>query len=456
MAGLSDLLNISGSALNAYQNQISTISTNIANVDTPGYSRRTTEISSTPDYNGLGMGVRSGDVTRYYNSIGTSALLQEQSTASYHAETATYLSELESLVGGSIGSLDSSINGFMNALQVAISSPEDSAARTVLLQKAATMASEFNQADSYIQGVAIGDNPVLGSTSDLVDGVNSITERLQVLNEELSKAEAMNRTSPDMLDERDTLVRQLSGLTNFTITSDYAVSLGGQELVSADGLTRNAMVAVDMNTFTVNGADVSASITGGKLAALVSVQATATTMRSQLDALASELATQANTIFDSSYNLNGVTPASQGYTLFSGTVAQTIAVDTTLYDPSNPMAARPDLVALASTANAGDSSAAQAIFNVMGDAQASLGGDSISSRWTQIEATLGGAIQEARQMADTSGKVVEMLNSSMMEVSGVNLDEELINLTSAQRAYQAAARVMSTADSLLEVIINQL
>ncbi len=454
MAGINDLLTISGGALKAYQSQISTISTNIANVNTEGYSRRESTISSTPDYYGLGMGVTAGDVTRYYNSIGTAALLEEQSTASYHADQASYLSELETLVGGSVGSLDSSIQEFQNALQVVISSPEDLAARTVLLQKASTMASEFNQVDNYVQGVSIGDNAVLGTTSDIVDDINTITDRLQILNENITKAEAMDRSAPDMLDERDVLVRELSTLTNIDITSDYSISLGGQELVSADGKTRNAMVAVDMNTFTVNGSDVSSSVTGGKLAALVSVQATATSMRSQIDTLAGTLITQANAIFDTAYNLNGDTPASQGYTLFNGPNAQQMSVDTTLYDPANPLDAQPNLVAVAGTANPGDSSAAQQLFDLMKESQSALGDESISSRWRQIEATLGGAIQEAEQLAETSAKVVDMLDSSMQSVSGVNLDEELVNLTSTQRAYQSAARVMTTANSMLDILMN--
>ena len=456
MAGLSDLLNLSGTALRAHQSQISTYSNNIANVNTEGYSRRTQSLSTAPTYlNGLGMGVQIGDVTRFYNSIGTSALLQEQSTASYHTDMAAYLSELEAMVGGSVGSLDASIDEFKNALQVVISSPEDLAARTVLLQKASTMASEFNQVDSYVQGVAIGDNPVLGSTSDIVDDINSITGRLQTLNQEITKADAMNRSAPDLLDERDMLVRDLSTLTNVEVDPDYTIRIGGQEVVSSDGLNRRAMVAVDLNTFTINGADVSASITGGKLAALVSVQSTAATMRGQIDALASTLITQTNAIFDGAYNLNGQTPASQGYTFFNGPNSQHISVDSTLYNPSNPLEARPDLVAVAGTANPGDSSAAQAMFDLMGTAQSALGGESISTRWLQIEATLGGAIREAELMASTSQKVVDMLDGNMQSVSGVNLDEELINLTTAQRAYEAAARVMSTANDLLEVLINQ-
>ncbi len=462
MAGLTDLLSLSGSALQAHQSQISVHSNNIANVNTKGYSRRTQELSAAGSYNGLGMGVQTGDVTRYYNAIGTSALLQEQSTASYHADMASYLSELEALVGGTVGSLDSAIEDFQNALQDVVASPEDLAARTVLLQSASTMAKEFNQVDSYVQGVAIGDNPVLGSTADIVDDVNSIAERLQALNQDITKAQNMNRSVPDMLDNRDALVRELSTLVNVDVSPDYTIRIGGQTLVSGDGLERQELnISGPNNTFSLAGASITSAITGGKLAAFVSVQNSAATLRGQIDNLAVTLMTQTNAIFDGAYNLNGESPSEQGYSLFNGSASQQMVVDPTLYDPSNPLLARPDLVAVAATRatagipNPGDSTAGQAMYDLLKSPQSAFGGQTMTSYWTQIEATLGGAIHEAEQMADTSQKVVDMLDGNMQSISGVNLDEELINLTTAQRAYEAAARVMSTASNLLETLINQ-
>jgi flagellar hook-associated protein 1 FlgK len=462
MAGLSDLLSLSGNALRAHQSQISVHSNNIANVNTEGYSRRTQELSAAGSYDGLGMGVQTGDVTRYYNAIGTAALLQEQSTASYHTDVASYLSELEALVGGTVGSLDSAIEDFQNALQEVVASPEDLAARTVLLQRASTMASEFNQVDGYVQGIAIGDNPVLGSTSDIIADINSIAERLQMLNEDITRAQNMNRSVPDMLDERDALVRELSTLVNIEISPDYTVRIGGQTLVSADGVTRRELnISGPNNTFSLGGTSVTSAIAGGKLAALVSVQETATTLRGRIDSLASTLIAETNAIFDNAYNLNGESPSELGYTFFNGPNSQQMSVDTTLYDPTNPLNARPDLVAVAATRatagipNPGDSTAGQAMYDLLQAPQTTLGGQTISSYWTQVEATLGGAIREAEQLASTSQKVVDMLDGSMQSVSGVNLDEELINLTTAQRAYEAAARVMSTASNLLDILINQ-
>lgn len=469
MASLTNLMNLSGNALRVHQGRINVHSTNIANVDTEGYSRRQLEVSTAPDIDGIGMGVRSGDISRYYNAVGSTALLQEQSTTSYHSQMATYLTELETLVGGTVGSLDSAIENFQNSLQAVLASPEDLAARTVFLQSASTMASEFNQVDTYVQGVAAGDNPILGTTADIVDDINGLAERLQALNENIDDAHQLGRSVPDLLDERDLLVRELSKLVNIDVGGDYAIRIGGQELVSADGSVRNELSVANLDEFTLNSSNVSSSITGGKLAALVDVQNTAATLRGQIDTLADTLADGANALFRDAYNLNGTSPAEEGYALFVSSSsdpewfgAQFITVDPSLYDPTNPMAARPDRVAVAATraapgmANPGDNAAGQALHEFLQTPQGALNGETIVGRWVQVESTLGGAIREAEQLADTSEKVLSMLDGKMLSVSGVNLDEELISMTSAQRAYEAAARVMSTASGLLDLVINQM
>lgn len=454
MAGLNDLLNLSGSGLGAYQSQINVFGNNIANVNTDGYSRQTLNLEAVATGDGLGSGVRTGDVTRLYNSMGLSALLQEQSNTSYHSELASYLSGLETLVGSGSGGFDSAMTDFQTALQDVSASPEDLSARTTLLQSASTLATELNQLDSKISNVLSGDDPLIGQPSDVVDEVNSITTQLKTLNENITKAKAMGKSVPNLEDKRDSLVRELSKKVNVTVGPDYQVTLGGQELVSADG-QRQADLAVDSaNVFTISGVDVSASVTGGKLAAIIAAHQTAQSLSGQINSLASTLIAQTNAIFDNAYNLQGDRPVDLGYTFFTGTSAQDIAVDTTLYDPANPMTAQPGLVALANTANTGDNAAGQSIYDMLQTSQATLGNQSLANFWPNSEATLGGAVSEEQQLADNGQSVVDMLNNKMLSVSGVNMDEELTSLMGAQRAYQACARVMSTANSLLEEVIN--
>ncbi len=459
MAGLNDLLYLSGSGLGAYQSQINVYSNNIANVGTSGYSRRTLSLETAIPSNGLGMGVQTGAVARLYNIMGRNALLQELPNASYHAEMAAFLSDLESLLGGGVGGLDEALGNFQAALQDAIASPDDLAARTALLQRASSLASELNQIDGALAQV---DN-LWGATADVVGEVNALTSQLQELNKNIARAEAAGRSVPDLLDQRDQLVQELSSKGNISVSPDYRITLGGQELVSADGLNQQELLLGGANAFSVNGADITSSITGGKLAALVVAQDTVAALQGKVDLLAATLISETNTVFAAAYNLQGERPADLGYSFFTGLSAGDIAVDATLYDPTNPMGTRPEWVALAATRasagpppvpNTGDNTVGQALYDLLQAPNAALGGQAISSYWTQVETTLAGAVQEETQLAASSLGVVEMFDNQMLSVSGVNLDEELLNLMGAEKAYEACARVMTTANSLLDTLIN--
>lgn len=456
---LNDLLHMSGSGLRAYQSQISVHSNNIANVGTSGYSRRTVGLESAVSSNGSGSGVKTGDVTRLYNALGTSQLLKEESGAAYHSNLAQALSDVESLVGSGSGELDAAMRNFRNALQDAITSPDDIAARTTLLQRSSTLAAEMSKVDETLSSV----ETMWDSPSGVVDDINELTEQLQTLNRDITKAENGGRSAPGLLDDRDRLVRNLSELTNFTITPDYRVTVGGEELVSADGINRQELVVDASNAFSVGGVDVSASVTGGKVSAMVVARDMAQTMQEQVNTMASAFITEMNGIFDGAYNLNGESPADLGYTFFTGSSASDIAVDTAMYDPLNPMAANPNMLALAETrasagppaiANPGDNAAGQALVNAFEAPNATLGNTSYSDFWLKIETSLGATVQEENRQAISSESVVEMLDARMSSVSGVNLDEELMGMMSAQKAYEACARVMSTASNMLDTLIN--
>ncbi|MDF7800945.1 flagellar hook-associated protein FlgK [Pontiellaceae bacterium B1224] len=459
MSGLNDLLHLSGSGLNAYQNQINVYSNNIANVETSGYSRRSLSLETALPDDGLGTGVQTGTVARLYNSMGRNALLQELPNAGYHSEMSAYLSDLESLLGGGSGGMDTVLGNFQDALQDAIASPDDLAARTTLLQSASSLASGLNQLDSALAQV----ESLWGTSADVVDEINSLTFQLQDLNRNITRAENAGRSVPDLLDQRDQLVQELSLMANVAVSPDYQISLGGQELVSADGFNMQELSVDTANNFSVNGSDITSSITGGKLAARVDAENTVTALQGQINTLADTLISETNTVFDSAYNLNGERPADLGYSFFTGSDASDIAVDATLYDPTNPMGAHPELVALAATRasagpppipNAGDNAAGQALYDAFQGQLSALDDQSISGFWTNIETSLGGAVKEETMLAENSASVVEMFDNQMLSVSGVNLDEELLNLMSAQKAYEACARVMSTASSLLDTLIN--
>ena len=452
-----DILSLSSSALRAYQNQISVIGNNISNVETVGYSRRTLDTSELVNSNGEGCGIQSGTVTRCFNALSAALLVSEDADYAYHSEAASLYEKLEALTGTSDGALSTALQEFEDAWNNVATNPEDSATRAVLLQSAASLASQFNtlssRYDSFNNALESSTSPDTGLIAESVEEFNSITTRLQELNKKISVADATGNGVAALRDERDTLIRELCAVANVSVTPDYQVSLGGQEIVSADGSTRQELLQSG-TTFTVAGNDISDQITGGTLAARADLYTTVETLKENLDLLAGTLATETNAIFNSACNLNGETPDSAGYTFFTGTDAASLAVDTTLYDPGNPMAMQTDLVAAAKTANSGDNSAALAIANLFETANTTLNNKSLTEYWSDIETVLASTTAEELESADTSELVVSMLAEQLQSTSGVNMDEELVNLMTAQNAYEACSRVFSTANKLLEELMN--
>lgn len=465
--GIGDIIQISSSALRAYQSQINVTGENIANVDTEGYSRRELPMEVAMDGRGNSLGVEAGDVTRCFNAMSSSALISEQSVLSFHTETVDLLGELEVFTGGASDGFSEALQEFDDAWSAVASNPEDIAERTVLLQKASSLATEFNQlssrysefSESLVDSSASGDGLISGTVSD----INDLTSRLQDINQNIYNANFTGRNVPALRDSRDLLVSELSAMANISVSPDYSIQLGGEELLSADGTSRQELVEPSSGAFSVGGVDISSQISGGSLAARVGAYQVVQSLSSQLDQLAQTLSTGVNTLFDSGYNLQGENPATLGYTFFTGTDASNIALDTALFDPANPMSSKPKLIAAAATrlsagppviANSGDNTIANSICDLLDEAQSALGDRSAAEFWSDIETQLAGSISESADMAETSTQLVSLLDERAQSQSGVNLDEELVTLTSAQRAYEACAKVFSTASDMLDTLMN--
>lgn len=462
--GANDLLFLSGNALRAYQGRITVASQNIANVETEGYSRRTQEISTATDGRGYAIGVEVGDVTRCYNAVSAAALLQEESTLSYHSETVELLSELEVYSGGDEGGLASALSDFETAWQDVATNPEDAAARTVLLQKSAALAAHFNQLSGHysnFSNMLAADGT--GQINQSVEEINTLTEQLQDLNRNISHADYVGRSIPALRDERDRLVGELAKLADVSVSPNYQVSLGGQELLASDGSARQTLDYTAPQTFSVGGTDISSLIAGGTMAAQVGAYTTAQGMQERLDLLAQSLMSEVNTLFDSGYNLNGASPAEEGYTFFTGTDASDIALDTTLFDPSNPLSGNPSLIAAAATRasagpppipNSGDNTIANEIGGLLNADLGVLDDRSFAEYWSDSEILLAGVVSEAKQLEQTSTALVGALNERVQSQAGVNLDEELMDLLNAQRSYEACSRIFSTASKMLDTLLN--
>ena len=153
--------------------------------------------------------------------------------------------------------------------------------------------------------------------------------------------------------------------------------------------------------------------------------------KTSVNSLASNLITAVNTIQDSGYNSTGGT----GNTFFTGTDAATIAVNATL-------ANNPALIQVSSSAtDGGDTSLALQIAQLADTAQTGLNNQTFGDYYGTTVAGLGNALSGANTQVSNQTAVSNLLATQRGSVSGVNVDEEMTNMITFQRAYQASAQV---------------
>ena len=184
--------------------------------------------------------------------------------------------------------------------------------------------------------------------------------------------------------------------------------------------------------------------------------------------MATQLITAVNSIHNSitsttgdAFDLNGNASAID---FFSGSDASTIAVNPLIHDDTNPLNDNPSLIAAAATvhsvfplvANPSDGAKALQIADLANTGVAALGGQTFTQYLSTTTAALGSTVKSCTDQATQDNAVVSSLQDSIQQETGVNLDDEMVNMMSAQRAYQASVRVLTTVDGMLDVIINKI
>ncbi len=312
------IMNIGTSALNASQAALSTISNNIANVNTPGYTRQEVELSAIASgLNNItgssGGGVTVSDITRLYDSFTTLQLRTEEANASYWNTYSGIASNVQNIFGEpSNNGTSTAISDFFNAWQTLSQNPQGAAERNTLLSKAQFLSSSINTAYNTLTSQQ---TQLYKTAQDQVTQANNITQQIYKLNGQIQSAPG----ALDLKDQRDSLVEQLNQLmkTNTVIDNqgNCDVYLGGQALVDATG-SHNITVSLDTATNKMsfvaqdangNNTDITAQMQGGSLTAIRDARDTTIAgCMSQLNAFTINLSDSVNDIHDNGYDLNGI------------------------------------------------------------------------------------------------------------------------------------------------------
>lgn len=235
---MSGVMGVSVSALSAAQVGLQTTGHNIANANTPGFTRQEVEITNrTPQYSGsgyVGQGVNVETVKRAYSQFLTGQVLSEQSQASmlntYHAQ----IQQIDNVIADPTAGISPAIQDFFTSVNNVSSAPESQPARQAMLNSAGALTSRFQ---SLAQRFIDVNNTVQSQISNSITLVNSYSSQIAALNKDIVMLQATSKQPPnDVLDQRDRLIADLNKEIKTTVVKQndgaYNVFIGnGQSLV---------------------------------------------------------------------------------------------------------------------------------------------------------------------------------------------------------------------------------
>jgi flagellar hook-associated protein 1 FlgK len=453
MAGLSNILQLSQRSLMANQAAISTVGHNVANANTDGYSRqRVNMAATTPEqtsFGYLGSGVTVQSIERIRSSFLDTQIRSTNDSLGKAETQQSILSQIETMVNEpSDNGLSAELGDFFNSFQDLANSPEDSSARTVVVQKADLLAQTFQQLDGNLKSLQ---SNILSDVKSQLTQINSLTSEISTYNQQIIQANAAGASPNDLLDQRDLAIQKLSELAKVTVSEDKQgtaqVSIGGIMVTSASGNVPLSQTIQDGKALIVGGdAQRGIDVTSGKLGAdLEAYNETIPSYQTTINSLASTLITQVNALHTSGYGL-GSSP-STGIAFFTGSSASDIAVNSQLENNSN-------LVAASKDGTTGDNTIALAISNLQNSKVMNGNSSTMGDSYNSFVTTLGTSIDSANNTQSTQTLVLQQLNEQQSSVAGVSTDEETTNLIQYQRAYQASSEVINVVNTLFQSVLD--
>ena len=441
---MSDLLSIGASGVRAYQTALTTVSENIANAGNTSYVRRTVgldEIVAVGSAGANGMGVSLGGVSRTADIFKDAAVRSASANLARTETGSVWLGSVQSSLTGN--DLSGRLGDFFNAAQALAADPTSSAARAVMLENATSVAAAFSSS-----GAALAQNAsdLDGTAAQATNSLDSLGASLAKVNEAIGRAQPGSAAAAGLADQRDSILEQMSALADVDAQIDPAgratVRLGGSSgpvfVTGGDsgtvGYTRNKDGAVG---FTVSRAGNVATFTpsGGALAGIADGAQKIQDARNTLDSLATSFVAGVNKLQRQGEDANGDT----GKPMFAvGSSPTDITV--ALSDPAGIAAAKP-----------GEGVRGNGNLAALADLRKSAG---FETRLTALVAGNAASIESRKTIATAQSSIRDGAMAARDSVSGVNLDNEAIDLMRFQQAYQASSRVIQVARETFQSIIG--
>lgn len=459
MGSLNQLLYTARDSLTAQSYGLSVTGQNITNVNTPGYVRRDPLLET----RALGTST-TGTVTATGLRRATDVYIERREltargSAAAASEHDRQLASLEAVFNdlGATG-LGSALDGLFSSFSALATNPSDPTARGAVLGAADAFAS---RASAIGDSISDQKNELFKAAQDTAREINEKATAIAELNRRIQAAEAQGEDAADLKDQRNNVLLGLSTLVDVRTIPDnqgsIIVQASGATLVeggdaralgidlAADGSLRILSTRASGNT-----SEVTQFLTGGKLAGIKEARdVDLFAVGDKLDKLVFDVANAVNTQHAAGFGADGVS----GRNLFD-VPAVTLGAARGIR-LSADVAGNPAAVAAAATGATvpGGSENAVALADIFKTPLS--GGRTAAESYADIVGDVGQRKAAVAQAAETQNAIKEQVQAMRESVSGVSLDEEMVSLTKYQRAYEAAGRVLSTVDQLLQDLINR-
>lgn len=459
MGSLTSLMDLARQTLVADQNALNATSNNVANQNTPGYTREAVawQMNDVVTLSGTSYTAAVTSSASSQRDLALERRVQAQTQAQAQSGALEdVLQQVENVFGLSSTAsspastaLGTAMNSFFSSLSALTANPSDTSLRQSVLSAANALASTFNATSNQISQITSNLNEQVGG---VVDQVNSLTATIASLNGKIGGA------SPDadagvLEDQRQQAIASLSKLIglNQVLTENNGITLTTSNgAVLVDGSKSFALQTTDVAGATHviagdTGADITAGLTGGQLGGvLVARDQKIPGYMASLDDLAYAVGTKVNA--QNALGLDGYgSPGGNLFTLPAGPTGAAVAIATATGDPLAVAAAAP-----------GEGSASNGNALALADIANSVmvGGETAGGYYAALLGQIGSDASEASTDNTAQQAALTQLTSERDSFSRVSLDEEAANLTQYQRSYEAAAKLFSISDSLMADALN--
>lgn len=435
---------------------LAVVSNNIANVNTPGYTREVANYTEAPvDTIGnlqFGTGVNLASIQSVRDNVLQLRLNQEAQNQGKLDTFSTGLNQIQPLFNESSGAgLQSLLSQFFNGFQQLAADPTNTGLRQAVIGDAQSLATGFRQTGLALQTQQ--QNADQGVTQTVTQ-INQLTTQIASLNGQIAAPTVPGQPANALVDQRALLINQLSQLVDVQSIQADGTSLtlttsGGAALVVGNqsfNLTTQTNPTTGFQDVFSQGTDITSSITGGNLAGDIQLRdQEIPSLQSSLDTLASGIANSVNTQNAAGFDLNG----HAGGNIFvppTGVAGSAINLAVAISDPN--------LIAASADGTAGNNANATALANLQ--SQNIVAGQNPINYYSGIVFQVGNDASNASAGLSGEQLLIQQLQDQQNAVSGVSLDQEGANLVQFQNAYAAASRVASIIASLFQTTINMI